>query len=118
MHKSGILNRAVLFSIVLLLWAGQVFAVERVVMQHDKTFSEIFVKVDSDEVVRFVNDDSVRHVLTFKGKNTELLSKEIAPGMSQLIRFSKPGLYDIQCESYPGMKLTVFVSFVDKVASN
>jgi plastocyanin len=107
-----------LCSVFLLSWAGQAFAVERVVMQQDKTFSEIFVKVDSEGVVRFVNDDSVRHVLTFRGKNTELLSKEIEPGKSQLIRFSKPGLYDIQCQSYPDMKLTVFVSFVDKVASN
>lgn len=104
--------------VFMLLWVAQVSAAERIVMQEDKKFSEIFVKVDNNDVVRFVNDDSVKHLLTFKGKNNELLSREVQPGESRAVKFSKPGLYDVQCEYYPGMRLTVFVSFVDKVASN
>ena len=100
---------------MLLSWANQVLAAEKVVLQENKTFSELFIKVDSDDVVKFVNDDKVAHVLIFRGTNTSLSIREIAPGASQAIKFSTPGVYDVQCEDLPEMKLTMLVSFIDKV---
>lgn len=104
--------------VAFLLWSGQLFAAERVVLKDDKTFSELFLKVDSDGVVKFVNHDTVPHILTFKSTKTSMSLRELAPGASQAIKFSTPGLYDVQCQDHPDMKLTMLVSFVDKVVSN
>lgn len=112
-RKNIVVN--VIVGIAVLLWAGQVFSAEKIVLTENKTFSAFFLKVDSNDIVSFVNDDSVTHVLSFKGTKTALTMRTIAPGTTQAIRFSKPGVYDVQCEDRPEMKLTMLVSFVNKV---
>lgn len=77
--------------------------------QKDHMFSEIFIKVKNDDVVKFVNLDSVKHRLIFTHKGQREEMNAVEPGKSQEVKFSHAGIYDVQCKIHPEMKLTIFV---------
>ena len=82
------------------------------IKQKDLKFSELFVKLKSDDVIKFVNLDSVNHRLVFSHKGQQEQMNAITPGSSQEITFSHSGIYDVQCKHHPEMKLTIFVPYV------
>ena len=82
------------------------------IKQQDHQFSELFIKVKNDDVIKFVNLDSVNHRLIFWHKGQQEQMKAITPGSSQEITFSHSGIYDVRCKHHPEMKLTIFVPYV------
>lgn len=82
------------------------------IKQQDHQFSELFIKVKSEDVIKFVNLDSVDHRLIFRHKGQQEQLKAITPGSSQEITFSHAGIYDVQCQHHPEMKLTIFIPYV------
>lgn len=107
--------RALAICIMLLFWVMPVLAKEHVVTEKGMAFSELFLKIEHDDVVKFVNKDTVNHKLVFSHHSLESIETVLAPGESQTIVFSKPGVYDITCNIHPNMKMTVFVPHVDVV---
>ncbi|NOZ53177.1 MAG: hypothetical protein GXP08_08555 [Gammaproteobacteria bacterium] len=89
-------------------WA---YAREHVVKQEGHQFSDLFLKLENNDVIRFVNLDSVNHKLTFSYKEDKELFTDIGPGASQIIEFGSPGVYDVECHLHPDMKLTVFIPY-------
>jgi len=107
-----------LIALLSILRAGTAGALEHIVTQGENQFSELFVKVESNDVIKFVNLDSVNHKLTFTFKEQKEIFSELSPGMAQVVEFSRPGVYDIQCDIHPGMRLTVFVPHLTNVKRN
>ena len=107
--------QAIFLIVVSCLWLNIACATEHVVTQDDKQFSEIFLKIEHDDVIRFVNLDNVEHKLTFTHRKLSSLETEVMPGDSQAVVFSKPGVYDVKCDIHPHMKMTVFVPHIDVV---
>lgn len=107
--------RTIVLAFFLLNWQFPAWAKEHVVTQEATTFSELFIKVEHDDVIKFINLDSVNHKLTFSHHKLATIETELEPGESQTIIFSKPGVYDVTCHIHPHMKMTVFVPHVDVV---
>ena len=102
-----------------LAWAaGTTQAREHIVNQEDNKFSEIFLKVGSKDRIKIVNLDSVQHKISFRYKDQEQLVAELEPGGSQVIELNSPGLYDIQSQSHPEMRMTVYVPHAVKIGAD
>jgi len=99
-------------AIVIMLLTSSVNAETRVVTQDDKQFSDMFIKLNNNDTIKFVNLDSVKHRLVFSHKGQEEKLSEISPGNSQELMLAEPGVYDIHCMHHPEMKLTVFIPYV------
>lgn len=93
------------------VWSKDVFTIN----QKDHKFSELFLKIKNDDVLKFVNLDSVNHRLVFTHKDQQEQMNTIKPGKSQEVTFKSPGIYDIQCKIHPEMKLTIFIPYVAKL---
>jgi plastocyanin len=98
-------------SVPLTTWAKDSYTVK----QEDKKFSELFVKLKSEDVIKFINLDSVKHRLIFTHKGQQEQMNAIAPGGSQEVTFSHSGIYDVQCKHHPEMKLTIFIPYVANI---
>ena len=112
MSDASSILRAVLLTIFVMspvsVMAKDVFTIN----QKDHKFSEMFVKVKNNDVIRFVNLDSVNHRLVFMHKGQQEQMNDIKPGKSQEVSFSQPGIYDVVCKIHPEMKLTIFIPYV------
>lgn len=82
-----------------------------VIQQKDHQFSELFLKMKNDDVLKFVNMDNVKHRLVFSHKGKQEVMNSIKPGTTQEVTFSQSGLYDVQCQHHPEMKLTIFIPY-------
>jgi plastocyanin len=85
------------------------------VKQQNHMFSEMYLKIENNDVLKFVNLDSVNHKLVFSHKGEQEHMGAIKPGNSQEVTFSQSGIYDIQCKHHPEMKLTIFIPHVVKL---
>lgn len=94
--------------------AANIFTVK----QQDHKFSEMYLKIENNDVLKFVNLDSVNHRLVFSHKGEQEHMGAIEPGNSQEVTFSRSGIYDIQCKHHPEMKLTVFIPHVVKLSKS
>ena len=103
-----------MFGLLVLFAASPVLASEFVITQQDGKFSELFLKISHNDIVKFINRDEVKHKLLVSYKSKNHAFDELNPGRSQAIEFNKPGLYDIECEIHKKMKLTVFVPHIVK----
>lgn len=103
-----------LFAMNKLAWAKE----SHTVQQKDHKFSELFLKVKNNDVIKFVNLDSVNHKLIFSHKGRQEHMNAIEPGKTQEISFSHSGIYDVQCKHHPEMKLTIFVPYAAKLTSS
>lgn len=95
--------------IVISLYVSTVSGSEFVITQKGKRFSKVFLKVENNDIIRFVNDDSVKHQISFSHKGRTHQLDELNPGKAQEIAVNKSGLFDITCGYHPDMKLTIFV---------
>lgn len=107
--------RTLIIVLVVISWSIPALAREHIVTQEATSFSELFLKIEHDDVVKFVNLDSVNHKLTLSHHKLSSIETVLAPGESQSIVFSKPGVYDVICHIHPSMKMTVYVPHVDVV---
>ena len=100
------------------LYFSTAAASEHVITQKANQFSEVFLKVENNDIIRFINRDSVKHQIRFehKGRSHEL--DLLTPGKSQEIAVNQSGLFDITCSIHPDMKLTIFVRPSVKVEKN
>ena len=110
-------TRPVLVIIAMLL-TTPVIADTHIITQQHKKFSDMFVKMENDDVLKFVNLDSVKHRLIFTHKGRQEQLHSIEPGKEQEITLHDSGIYDIQCKHHPSMKLTVYVPHVVKMTKN
>jgi len=102
-----------------LMWVACVSeAREHVIEQVDNKFSEVFLKVGSKDRLKIVNLDSVHHKISFHYKDREQLVAELEPGGSQVIELNSPGLYDIQSQLHPEMRMTVYVPHAVKIGAD
>ena len=112
--------KTVLLTIVLMLFlttsatvmANDIYTIN----QKDHKFSEMFVKIKNNDVIRFVNHDEVNHRLIFTYKGQQEQMNVIQPGKSQEVSFSQAGIYDVHCKIHPEMKLTIFIPYVAKLS--
>lgn len=88
------------------------------IQQKDHKFSELFVKVKNNDVIKFVNLDTVNHRLVFSHKGRQEQMNAIEPGKSQEVTLSNSGIYDVQCKHHPEMKLTIFVPYSAKLTKS
>lgn len=88
-------------------WAKDSFTIQ----QKHHRFSELFIKIKNNDVIKFINLDSVNHRLVFSHKGRQEQMNAIKPGDSQEITFSQSGIYDVQCKHHPEMKLTIFIPY-------
>ena len=86
--------------------------------QKNHMFSEMYVKIQSKDVLKFINHDSVDHKLIFTHKGHDEHLQAIEPGKSQEVAFTQAGIYDIQCKHHPKMKLTIFIPHIVKLTKN
>jgi len=98
-------------SLLVITSGTEAYTQEYVVKQESQQFSELFLKIDNNDVIKFVNLDSVIHKLSFSYKERTQSFTDIGPGGSQTVEFNQPGVYDIQCHLHPDMRLTVFVPY-------
>ena len=89
-----------------------------VITQDQKKFSDIFLKMENNDTIKFVNLDTVKHRLVFTHKGHQRQLHAIDPGKAQELTLPDSGIYDIQCRHHPEMKLTVFIPYVAKVTKN
>lgn len=98
--------------------AAPVYADTHVITQANHKFSDIFLKMQSNDTIKFVNLDTVNHrlVFTYKGRKEKLSPLE--PGNSQEIVLDSAGIYDVYCLNHPEMKMTVFIPYVANLTKN
>jgi len=111
-------NRFRICGLIGLLYMNTAGALEHIITQGENQFSELFVKVESNDVIKFVNLDSVDHKLTFTYKAQKETFSELSPGQAQVVEFSRSGVYDIQCDIHPQMRITVFVPHLNDIKRN
>lgn len=104
--------------LIALIVSSSAFASEHIITQQGEKFSELFLKISHNDIVKFINQDEVKHKLLVSYKSKSHAFQELTPGKSQAIEFNKSGLYDIECEIHDKMKLTVFVPHIVKVGVN
>lgn len=104
----------ILFAANNLAWAKD----SHTVHQKDHQFSELFLKVKNNDVIKFVNLDTVKHKLVFSHKGRQEQMNAIEPGKTQEVTFSHSGIYDVQCKHHPEMKLTIFVPYVANLTNS
>lgn len=61
-------------------------------------------QVSAGDIVKFVNQDSYAHTVTFNGEG---IDQNVPGGGSVTVRFNDAGTYDIVCTLHPGMETTV-----------
>jgi len=110
----NLLNCRITACLLLLATTFSVHAADSriIVEQKDHKFSELFLKIKNDDVLRFVNLDTVNHKLEFTHKGQHEVMNEIEPGSSQEITFSQAGIYDVHCKNHPEMSMTIFIPHV------
>ena len=109
------LKRAIIVGLILGLLTIAADAQEHVITQENNRFSEVFMKLEHNDIIRIVNRDSVNHKISFLYKDKEQLVAELKPGMSQTIELRSPGIYDIKSHVHPEMQLTVYVPHTVKM---
>jgi plastocyanin len=85
------------------------FAAERSITQKGKAFSESVMTIKKDDVVVFVNDDSVTHNVMSTDPGNAFNIGAQPPGVSTPVTFDKAGEFTILCAIHPRMKLLVKV---------
>lgn len=88
------------------------------IKQENHKFSEMYLKIENNDTLKFVNLDTVNHRLVFSHKGEQEHMGAIKPGSSQEVTFTHSGIYDIQCKHHPEMKLTVFIPHVVKLSKD
>ena len=101
-----------------MLLTAAVNADTHVITQQEKKFSDVFLKIENNDIIKFVNLDTVKHRLVYSHRGHQEQLQAVEPGKEQEITFSDPGIYDIQCKHHPEMKLTVYIPYVVKLTKN
>ena len=119
-HKrsSKFKSTLLLTSLLATPYLGTATASEHVITQEGKQFSEVFLKVENNDIIRFINHDSVKHQIRFSHKGRDHELDELRPGKTQEIAVNQSGLFDISCGIHADMKLTIFVRPTVKVEKN
>jgi plastocyanin len=89
-----------------------------IITQEHMEFSDIFLKMENNDTIKFVNLDTVNHRLVFSYKGQEEKLAWIKPGDSQEVLLDRSGIYDVHCLNHPEMKLTVFIPHVASLTRN
>jgi len=92
-------------------------AATHIITQSGIEFSEPFLKIESNDTIKFVNLDTVNHRLIFSYKGQQEKLAMIKPGESQNVVLDKSGIYDVSCTNHPTMKMTVYVPYVLKLSN-
>ena len=105
-----------LVALLILISSPVIFAEDHTVSQSAKGFSDIFLTVKVNEKVSFVNEDSAPHNVTTVEKNAKEDHGIIKPGQKQIVKFGKPGVFEVICKMHKHKKMTIFVK--QSLASN
>ena len=107
----------IVFGIGCLFHSSQSYAATHIITQSAEQFSEPFLKIETNDTIKFVNLDTVNHRLVFSYKGQQDKLAMIKPGESQDVVLDKSGIYDISCANHPDMKMTVYIPFVLKISN-
>jgi plastocyanin len=106
-------KRIVVFGAVAIALAPFAYAAETSIVQAAQSFSETDITIKAGDVVKFLNQDDVKHnILVQKGDDDDD-AKDYGlqpPGQSLDVTFDKAGKFLVRCHIHPGMKLTVTVN--------
>jgi len=105
------------FAFFILFNSSPCTAATHVVTQTGLEFSEVFLKMENNDTIKFVNLDTVNHRLIFAYKGRQEQLAMIKPGESQDVVLDKSGVYDVSCANHPNMKLTVYIPYVLKISN-
>jgi|SRR5215470_13959151 len=86
------------------------YATERSISQKGRAFSESAISVKKNDVVSFVNDDTIAHNVLSTGPTQEFNLGTQSPGTSTTVTFNKAGEVTVLCAIHPRMKLVVTVT--------
>ena len=108
--RAMIASRAGIAGIVLALLVAVASAATGIhVLQRNRTFNFQEIAVAAGDVVHFDNDDDFIHQLYIDSPDFSFDSREIYPGHSIDVIFTKRGSYVVRCHIHPQMSLEVTV---------
>ena len=84
-------------------------AADFTVVQKARAFSLRQLTIKAGDQVTFTNEDGVSHNVYSETKGAEFDFVQ-RPGAANAVRFSQPGLVEVQCAIHPVMKLQVQVA--------
>lgn len=84
-------------------------ATDFTIIQKNKAFSARQIAIKVGDQITFVNNDNVTHNVYSETKGLEFEIELQPPGRSDTVRFSQPGIAEVQCAIHPVMKLQVRV---------
>lgn len=86
-----------------------VFAADSTVIQKGRAFSVRQIEIRVGERLAFVNNDGVTHNVYSETRGLEFEIELQPPGRVDTVRFSRPGLAEVECAIHPSMKLKIVV---------
>jgi plastocyanin len=90
--------------------ASQVIAGEIQVLQKDKSFKPVTLKVKSGDTVDFRNEDEFFHNV-FSLSDTKSFDLGSYPkGQGRKVTFDKPGTVEVECSIHPEMHMKIEVT--------
>lgn len=83
-------------------------AADFTIIQKNNAFSVRQITIKVGDQITFVNNDNVNHHLYSETKGSEIDIVQ-RPGRSDTVRFSRPGIVEVECAIHPEMSLKVQV---------
>ena len=80
-----------------------------VISQKNRTYAPGAISIDKGQSIKIMNDDIFLHHAFIKSDDMEFDSGSMDEGESAVVKFSKPGVYDVKCAIHPKMNLEVTV---------
>lgn len=88
--------------------AGGAAAADFTIVQKNRAFSVRQITLKVGDQIAFVNDDPVNHNVYSETRGTEFDLVQ-HPGSTHRVRFTQPGVVEVQCAIHPVMRLEVQV---------
>jgi plastocyanin len=102
--------RTMLIAAVFSGLAYSAYAAEVAVDQLDLLFVPNSVTINAGDTVRFTNSDRIAHNVTIVNPDGTSEDKGMDSYMVGIVvKFPKPGVYQVRCKIHPAMKMTVTV---------
>ena len=84
-------------------------AVDHVISQKGKNFSQRRLVVQPGDSVKFVNDDPFNHNVFSLSETTSFDLGSYGQGLAKTVVMDKPGAVEVECAVHPDMKIVIEV---------